>query len=284
MPLRAVAYSRFWRAVAALATAASGGSLLVVAFALAFLDTPLENPLRILRTFVAASVAPGLAAWLLARAFAATVEVREGVVAIARRHERIEVPCEAIAAIEPWRLPLPAPGFAVRLRSGRRVGCGVVLDDPSALSALVDAIVAGGGPAELRDATASAAAVYAASRPPAARWWMPLVKYVLFALVPTIPLYRLHQWVTYGGTFGEAYIYGWRAYFVGFAAYWSTFAIWLVLWAAVLRAVAETIVAVTARRAPGRVAAARRTVERVRAVAYVAGVPLFLLRVAILAS
>lgn len=284
MPIRAAAYSRLWRVLAALFAAIGAGSALVMAFALAVFETPLENPLRLLRVFLVASAAPTVVAWLLARAFAARVAVADGLLAIARRHERIEVPCDAVAAVEPWRVPLPTSGVDLRLRSGRRLHCGLALAAPSALPELIAALVRGGAPEALSAVLATPAGAYAASRPGGARWYAPLVKYLLFALVPTVPLFRLHQWVTYGGTFGEYYIYGGQAYLLGFVAYWWTFAIWLVLWSAVLRASAELAVATTARLAPSHVVRVRRWVETLRAVAYFAGVPLFLLRVALLAS
>ncbi|MCC6765613.1 MAG: hypothetical protein IT293_13210 [Deltaproteobacteria bacterium] len=285
MPTSATAYSRSWRVVVALLVALGRGSLLAMAFALAFTETPLENPLRLLRTFVVASAAPGLAAWLLARAFAASVSVADGLLVIARRDRRIEIPCAAIVAVEAWRTPLPAPGVAFRLRSGARAAYGLALAPPSALGVLLDVIAAGGGGDGVRTAACTPAAAYATSRVDGTgRWYRPLLQYVAFALVPTLPLFRLHQWVAYGGTFGEYYTYGLRAYLLGFAAYWWTLAIYLVLWSAVLRALVEAVVLATAWIVPPATARVRRLAERAYWVAFVGGVPLFLVRVALLAS
>ena len=107
---------------------------------------------------------------------------------------------------------------------------------------------------------------------------------MLFALVPALPAFRLHQVIAYGGTFGEYYTYGLQAYLLGFAAYWWTFTIHLVLYAAVLRTVAEAIVLATAWLAPGRVAGVRTIVEWAYRLLYFGSIPAFLIRMAMLSS
>lgn len=165
------------------------------------------------------------------------------------------------------------------LRSGRRFPYGLQTSDPVAL---IEAIAGGGAPDETREAAQGLAARYASSRPAGPRrWYPPILKFVVFALVPALPLFRLHQWVAYGGTFGEYYTYGLRAYLLGFAVYWSTCAIYLVSYAAVLRAGVELAVFATAWAAPGRVAAVRRAAEIVQRLAYYSGVSVFLLGVAL---
>ena len=275
----AIAYSPFWRVVTGVLVALSRGSLLVMLVALLFFETPLENQLRLFRTFVALSLAPGTAAWLLARAFAATVAVADGLLVIERRDRRIEIPCEAIAGVVPWMIPLPAGGLWIRLRSGRRFDDGLQVSDPIALAeALADA----GAPEAVRTVAHHPAALYARSRFGAPRrWYHPLLAFVAFALVPAVPLFRLHQWIAYGGTFGEYYTYGLQAYLLGFVIYWATFAIYLVLYAAVLRAAAEIVVWLTARVAPEGVTRVREIVEKARRILYFGGVPAFLLQVAL---
>ena len=274
------AYARPWRAVAAALVTATWIGMLAMAAALVLLETRLDNQLRLLRTF-ALVLAPRVAAWLLDRAFAATVTVEAGRLVVRRRDRQVDVPCDAIVAVEPWLLPLPSPGLELRLRSGRRLPYGISVDDPGAL---VDALADAGASASMRrvaDAPAGAYAWASARR----RWWShPLVKFVAFALVPTIPLFRLHQWIAYGDTFGEYYSYGLGAYLLAFAVFWSAFVIYLALWAAVLRVAAEAAVALAAWRAPARAQAVRRTVETVAAVAYVGGLAAFLLRIAMLAG
>ena len=149
--------------------------------------------------------------------------------------------------------------------------------------ALVESLADAGAADAVRVAAQHPAAVYARSRiGTARRWYHSLLKFVAFALVPAVPLFRLHQWIAYGGTFGEYYSYGLQAYLLGFAMYWSTFTIYLVLYAAVLRAAAETAVLATVWTAPGRVTTVRRVVEIGTGLLYFSGVPAFLIRLALL--
>jgi apolipoprotein N-acyltransferase len=279
MTTRAVAYSRFWRLAAAASVAVSWIGLLAIAVAATFLDVQLDNPLRLLRA-CSLALAPGVAAWLAGYAFRARVTIADGSLIVERRDRRIEVPCASIVAVEPWSLP--APGVDLRLRSGRRFPFGLAVAD---LGAFLDALVANGASDADGDGKDAAALVYARSQPRARRWWShPLAKFIALALVPTIPLFRLHQWIAYGGTFGEYYTYGLRAYALGFLLFWSTFTIYLVVYAAVLRLLAELTMRAVAAYFPARAVATRRLVERACGALYLGGLAAFLLRTALLAS
>ena len=68
MTTRGIAYAPFWRVVSGVLVAISRGGLLVMVVAMWFFETRQDNPLRLIRTFVVVSLAPGIAAWLMARA------------------------------------------------------------------------------------------------------------------------------------------------------------------------------------------------------------------------
>src|SRR6185369_17459981 len=91
-----IAYPQSSRIVAALLTTISRGSLLVLLTLLMFFETRLSNQLRLLRVFSIFCLAPGIAAWLVERAFAATAMIRSGALVLQRRGQRIEIPCDAI--------------------------------------------------------------------------------------------------------------------------------------------------------------------------------------------
>jgi apolipoprotein N-acyltransferase len=271
-----IAYSQSSRIAAAVLTTISRGSLLVLLALLMFFDTRLTNQLRLLRVFSSLCLAPGIAAWLLERAFAATVMIQGGALILQRRGQRIEIPCDAIDRVVPWVLPVPSGGLWLRLRSGRRFHYGLQVPDPIAL---IEALADAGAPEHVRAASQHPAAIYARSKNNASRrWYHPVLKFVVFALVPTLPLFRLHQWVAYGDTFGEYYTYGLKAYLLGFAIYWVTFTIYLVLYGAALRAVAESMVLATACVAPSSTATMRRAVEIALRILYYGGVPALLIR------
>jgi len=273
--MEATAYRPTWRVAAALLVGISRGSLIAIGVLLLFPDialgigSRLGNPLRLLRAFASLCLVPGAAAWALARMSSATVVVDGGMMVVRRRGERAEIPCSAIGAVVSWKVPLPCAGVWLRLRSGRRFPYGLGNVDPIALG---DAATGHAMPGH------TTAAVYARSalqrRP---RWWARVLKFPVFALVPAAVLFRLHQWVAYGGTFGEYYMFGLRAYLLGFAVYWVTCIVHLVLYAAALRTLLEPVVWLTAWRAPKMTIGVGRAIEIVDRVLYFGGVPLLLL-------
>src|SRR4029077_16182161 len=153
-----------------------------------------------------------------------------------------------------------------------RLPFGLQVADPVAL---IDALADAGAAEGVRAASYQPAALYARTRREAP-WYRALLEFPILALVPTLPIFRLHQWIAFGGTFGEYYTYGLRAYLLGFAVHWWTFTIYLVLYAVVLRTAVEAIVMTTAWTAPARVATVRRIAERIDRVLFYGAIPAFL--------
>jgi hypothetical protein len=171
-------------------------------------------------------------------------------------------------------VPLPSPGATLRLRSGQTFAYRLALADPTRLVDLLGSStgaprdVAAGNPA-LRHAAARAA--YRTLR-----WWQWVLKFPVFALAPAAVLFRAHQWIAYGGTLGEYYMYGATAYALTFLEYWTTVTIYVVLWAATWRTVAEIVAWVATRLRPDAAASIRRIVEIGCGVLYYGGVPVLL--------
>jgi apolipoprotein N-acyltransferase len=278
MPLRAIAYTPVWRAVAAVLVAVGNASMPLLLALVLFARNPPIVPLMLLRAFTILVVAPRIALWLIARALTATVTVADGTLVLTQRDRRIAVPPGALATVEPWIVPLPGSGVTFRLRSGTRVRQRLQLADPTVLGAR---LAAGGAlPAEVAAAVNGAPPVRYAhakhARPPS-RWYACLLKFPLFALVPTLPLFRVHQYIAYGGAFGQYYLQGLGPYLQRFALYWGTVTLYLILYAAVWRGIAEGVALATAWVAPSRAARVRQAVEIGARVAYYAGVPILLI-------
>lgn len=104
----------------------------------------------------------------------------------------------------------------------------------------------------------------------------PLVRFVLFPLVPALPAFRLHQHIAFGGTFGEYQSFGLQAYLTTFFIWWATWAISLALLAAALRVLIEAgaLVALIADRE--RVVEARHMLETLGRLVFYIGVPAWL--------
>ncbi len=105
----------------------------------------------------------------------------------------------------------------------------------------------------------------------------PLVRFVLFPLVPALPAFRLHQHIAFGGTFGEYQSFGLQAYLTTFAIWWAGWAISLVLLAAALRVLIEAGALGSLVFARGHAVDARRALESLGRLIFYLGVPAWLL-------
>jgi apolipoprotein N-acyltransferase len=265
--LAGAVYGRAWRLVVAALRVESRAGLLLVTGLLLFGSGVDLTPPFLLRAVTVLAALPALAAWLLERAFAARLAIADAEIVVHGRGRRLEIPRAAVVGAVPWRVPLPRPGVTLRLRSGGRLD--VALDDPGALLALL-------GVWEGRDHAVVHWAA-AGARRGAMRWDLPLVRFPLFALVPGVILFRTHQWIAYGGTFGQYYLLGLRAFLVTFAVYWTTVTIYLVLWANLWRLLVEAVALVGAYAAPEHAAPLRRAAERADVLLYYGGALLVLL-------
>jgi apolipoprotein N-acyltransferase len=270
----AFTYSATTRALMITLLVLSRGTLLVLAALFVFSPDPV-TPSKLLRAFGLLFVVPALAAALIRRSRAAELTLEGDALCLDERGRRVEIPVASIDAVEPWRVPLPAGGWGFRLKSGKRFSESVVTPDPVRWA---EALAAAGAGETARLAARHPNALYARSRHAArSRWDHPWFKYVVFSLVPTLPLWRLHQYIAYGGTFGEYYLHGLKAYVTGFALHWLLFAIYLLIYASVLRAGTEAVSLAAARIAPSREARVRRAAEILHRVLYFGGAPAFLI-------
>lgn len=271
-----VALPPAWRAVAAALEVFARGSLLAMVAALLFAENPPTNPLAQMRMFAGLFLAPELAAWCIGRAFAGRLSVDNGTIVLEQTGQRAEIPVTSVTAVEAWPLPLPATGFSLRLESGRRWEDGIVCPDPAGVA---EALVAQGGRASILETLASPAVTWARARLANRYGFLerPLVKFVIFALVPALPAFRLHQYITYGGTFGEYQMFGLQAYLLALGIWWVSWAIGLVLFAAVLRAAIEALTILLVLVMPAWTSGGRRILEVVGRLLYYVGVPAWLL-------
>jgi apolipoprotein N-acyltransferase len=271
---RARIYNGPLRVMAGSLALVSGASLIVMLGLLLLPSDVPANPLRLIRQAMGFCLLPALSLFVLRRTCAATIRVEAGGLVIDQRHRRVEVPVASIVGVEPWRLLLPEPGLGLRLRSGASLADGIALEDPTAL---IGTLVEAGASDALLDECRRPTLVYARAKAESGltRGYGFLLKFPIFALVPTVPLFRVHQLIAYGGAFGEYYQYGLGAYLLGFAVYWATLIVYLLLYAAALRVPVELIAALAAFATPDRAVAARRVMEKAASVCFYVGVPTF---------
>jgi apolipoprotein N-acyltransferase len=265
-----------WRIAAAMLRIAAAGGLLWLALGVLLRDGLQVNSLLQIRIHVWMVLLPLAAAWAIGRLHAARLRIEGGQLLLQQRRQRIEIPLASIARLRTWRLPLPAAGIDLHLQSGRRYPHGLRIADPPAL---MRALKAAGSPVAWSDPASAGRADFAAARAAARRLRLdhPLVKFVLFPLLPAIPAFRLHQYIAFGGSFGEYYTYGLQAYAAGFMIWWAAWSIGLMLYASALRILGEASMLAASRRRPPRADVVRQQVEWLCRWAFYLGVPAWLL-------
>jgi hypothetical protein len=270
------AYSAPWRIAAAALSALSVAGMLATSALVLWADDPPVTPPILFQLVAVFVLLPAALAWGIRRHSAASIEVDHLTIAVTRRGLRLEVPSQAIDGVLPWLVPLPGPGFSLRMRSGRRLRYGIeTAQAAEVLRALAET-------AEVSAAAAAAShpnVLYAAARAAESHggWVHAVCKFALFGLLPAAVLFNAHQHITYGGTLGEYYMLGGRSYAATFLTYWATVVIYLVLYAGVWRGAAEAVALAAAWAARASALPARRLVESVCRAAYYGGVPLLLL-------
>ena len=240
--------------------------LIVPALYNAFEYHPLSPPQleRLLFTFF---VLPELAAFVVQRVRAAMARIEEGELVIEQRGRHYAVALSDISAVTPWSVPLPRPGLRVETRSSHHPTLELATADPMSLLAALT--TAGVGEEAVGNAPRHPMVRYAS-----ARWRArsaldhPFLKFVIYALVPAVPLFRLRQLITYGGVFGEYHEFGLTAYLLGFGIFWLLSAIYLLLFASFLRAVGEIIALAATWTLPGWDLGVRRSVEILHRLVY----------------
>jgi apolipoprotein N-acyltransferase len=228
--------------------------------------------LQQLQLFGYAVALPLLAAWTLGRWFTAHASIEGSDLVLDARNERTAVPLASIASLRTWRLPWPASGADLVLASGGRWKKGLALRDPAALAR---ALASAGAPLTPADDFATRLATVRAAT---GGGWLDhaLIKFLVFPLLPALVAFRLHQIITFGGFFGEAYTYGVGAWLLGLGVWWASWALGLMLFAAVLRLIVEAVTALAMPLGNARAIGVRRVLAWAAQLAYYLGVPAWL--------
>lgn len=254
--------------------AASGLALPFLLVRIFTASEPPMTPPMVLRSFIALSALPALAALLVQRALRGELDVADDLLVVRVAGQRFEAPLAEIASVEPWRLPLPMPGFRLRLASGQRFTLGIGVADPTPI---LRALATHGVTAAER-VTAHPQVVYARLKHALGRlgWRRMLVKFPLFGLAVTAVPFSAHQHVAYGGLLGQYYIEGVWPWLRTFLVHWATITTFLALYASIWRWPAEMIAWVAAYRGEPSARRTRIAVEWICRVCYYAGVLLML--------
>lgn len=228
-----------------------------------------------LRLFVVAVVVPVVIAGVFLHASKAQARVEGATLVLDQRRRRVEIPVTSIAALRPWHLALPGHGVDLQLTSGRRWPHGLAISRPQALWR---ALTIAGAPVRPQSPFEKTLAELAEARATAVRplFDRPLVKFVLFPLLPALVAFRLHQVIAFGGTFGEYFTYGPKAYLAGLLIWWASWSVGLMLFAAMLRILIEGVSVLALMLRPSFAPAVRDAMEWLGRLAFYVGVPAWL--------
>lgn len=273
--IEVVVFTPWWRALAGGLRLCAGVGLLWLAFDMLTRIGLQIQSLSQLRLFAAAVLAPAVAAWAIGRMFAARASVQGPLLVLDQRRQRIELPLASIAALRPWRIALPGSGVDLRLTQGPRWTRSLALTRPRALQRM---LATTGLPLGLEGSGAQALADLAQTRADARRRRLdhPLAKFAVFPLLLALVAFRLHQVIAFGGAFGEYYSFGLGAYLSGLLIWWASWSIGLMLFAAVLRIVIETLVMLALALRSAHAAALRDALEWLGRLVFYLGVPVWL--------
>jgi hypothetical protein len=265
--VRVSAYSAVVRALAALFQIGAALNVLYVAAHVVYdivEGARTAPPFAIAMGLAVFSGGPLLAAALLRRFFEANVELSPGLVLLTLRRERFEIPLASVTAVRPLRLPLPGPGVAFKMVSGGLFRYRLLLSDPSALLSTL-----GGALPSAKSALGHPAVAYAVAKARSSRrlsFWV--VKFGIVPLIIGVILFRLHQYIVFGGPFGQYHMFGLGSYLGAFAAAWAGTLGGLLLYAGIWRFVTEIPAYLLTWMIPSRALAIRRAVEIVCQAAY----------------
>jgi apolipoprotein N-acyltransferase len=274
-PVRLALLGRGARAASVLLRLLAAAALVWLGLRMLLHDGLQVNSLLQVQGFLLGVALPCLAAAAVRRINRATATISDGRLVLQQGARRIEIPLASIARIHPWRWPLPGPGLELELASGRRWPAGFALSDPDAL---VHALRDAGARAELAAIGPAWARDHARARAAARHPWLDHagLKFGLFPLLLALPAFRLHQYIAFGGTFGEWQTHGASAWLLGLGVWWTAWSLGLMLCAALLRMVIEVLALAAALHGTASARRMRLALERFARFACYAGVPAWL--------
>ncbi len=274
-PITVVLLPPAMRLAIGLMRAFARGNLLWMGVAMLLDDSLRGNTLAQLRLFVGWFLVPEAIAVSLLLAFKARASLENGMLVFKRSGVHMALAIRDITSITCWKLSLPGPGLALHTSNGSRWRYGVATQRPDAWLA---ALKAAGAPID--DAPINTwVARYRLAQQAIPEGWLGHAgtKFGLFPLVLALPAFRLHQYIAYGGTFGEFYTFGLQAYLTTFLLWWAAWAIGVVLCAAALRAAIEVATVGAVVLVPQHAATVRLWLERVGLAMLYVGLPAWLM-------
>ena len=228
-------------------------------------------PIAMAFGLVLLSGVPWLAVAFVQRRLAATFDIEKEHWVLSLRRARIEIPPGSVKSIRPFLVPLPGSGLLVTMNSGRTFRLGV--DEPGALLASLAGAFEPARGAALRPEVAYADA----KRRYGQRWrYLTVTKWLILPLLIALVLFRLDQYIVFGGPFGQYQMFGLGPYLKSFATYWVGTTSYLVIYASVVRICVELLAILVTSIAPLRAGVVRRIAEGLCLLMYFGLIPAYI--------
>ncbi len=237
-------------------------------------ETMRVNTLAQIRAFTAVFLLPEALAWLLMRAFVAQAALVDGDLVMTQGPRSWRVRRNEVAALRPWRWPLPSAGCHLDMAQGRTRRWSLALSSPLALAREWGVPLA----AASRSPGAARWGAYLQARDAVrwGRWSHPVLKFGVLPVLLALPAFHLHQHIAYGSAIGEYLSFGLQSYLTTLGLWWAAWTIGVVLWAAALRTLIEVGSVLGAVLRPARVLGLRRWLEGSSLAALYLGLPSWL--------
>jgi apolipoprotein N-acyltransferase len=240
----------------------------VSALVLLATDPPITPPVLV-RLSAVGIAAPFVLEQILRWRFRARTSSDGDTLVLEFRQFRLGIPRERLRGIEPWRVPLPAPGLSLLLADGTRLRERIEVADPYAWAQVH------GLPWETPASVlqqASVALAHSRAQQPRWRWYHYATKFAVFALLPAALLFQVHQHIAYGSLWGEYYLRGLSSYLRTWCVYYGTVVIDLLLYAGLWRSATEVALWLGCMFRPDLAPALRSLGERACSLGYYVGV------------
>ena len=274
-PFDVVLLTPLWRYVVIVLRVSAALALAWLTWRMWVLDGFQVNSLIQVRGFVLGVALPLLLAWAVRRIHTVAARIDGDVLVCEQATQRIEIPLARIESLHAVWAGGPGAALQLALVTGKRWPMTLSLANPQAFASL---LVAAGAGAPWADPLSARVAEFAAHHAVIRhrRWDNSAVKFVLFPLLPALVAFRLHQHITFGGTFGELYTYGLGAWLTGLMIWWAAWSLGLMLFAAGMRFAIELIVTLAFLADRHATLPIRRTLEYLTRIAYYLGTPAWL--------
>ncbi|MBI2396543.1 MAG: apolipoprotein N-acyltransferase [Xanthomonadales bacterium] len=274
-PIAVVLLAPSWRIAAMLLRIGAALTLAWLGWRMLAIDGLQVNSLLQVRGFVLGVALPLVLAWAIRHVHAATARVEAATLVFESRAHRLDLPIASIACLHATWAGGPGAALRLGLASGRRWPITIALADPQAFASL---LAGAGSAATWATPRAQRLAEFAALRATGERRWLEhaAIKFLLFPLLPALLAFRLHQHIAFGGTFGELQSYGPIAWLTGLLIWWAAWSLGLMLLAAALRVLSETLSATVFLVHRDAAPATSRLLHRFAQFVYYLGTPAWL--------